>query len=206
MSTDNGGLVRLSLPQGWIELDPRTADLSAELRRSATEQWGDQVDVETLDHAAAPVTAELRRLSASLDLLLAGCFVDVVPAEEERGEPLVLSATVMLALSPEVGGLAEIRGSLAARTDEDLRIVTVDLPAGSSVLAAGSTGLRRPEWTETVPAVFERYFVPVPGLGRAAVLSFLTPNLDMADEFSSLFRVIAESLTFDRAGQPTVGT
>jgi hypothetical protein len=188
-----------------LELDPRVADLSAELRRSAIEQWGDKVDLETLEYAAAPVTAELRRLSASLDLLLAGCFVDVVPAEEERVEPLVLSATVLLALSPEVGGLAEIRGGLAARTEADLRIVTVGLPAGGAVLAAGGAELRRPEWTEAVPAVFERYFVPVPGLGRAAVLSFLTPNVDMADDFSSVFRAIAESLTFDAADQSTVG-
>lgn len=202
----SAGTVRLGLPRGWLELDPRAEDLAAELRRSAGEQWGDRVDLATLDQAAAPVTAELRRLSASLDLLLAGCYVDVVPAENERSDPLVLSATVMLALSPEVGGLSEIRGSLATRTDEDLRILTVALPAGSAVLASGRTELSRPEWTETVPAVFERYFLPVPGLGRAAVLSFLTPNLDLVDDFSDLFRVIAESLTFDTAGQSTIAT
>ncbi|GLZ40602.1 hypothetical protein [Actinokineospora sp. NBRC 105648] len=201
------GSVALRLPKEWLELDPRVEDIAADLRRTAVEQWGDRVDLAVLDRIAAPVTAELRRLSAMADIVLAGCYTDVVEAAA-GGEPLVLTANVLLAISPPVDGIAGIRRALSAK--DDLEVTGVELAAGTAVLATGRIELNRPEWTEPVPALFHRYFIPFPGADRAAVLSFLTPNVDLADEFATIFRTIADTLAMTAgrpaAGQPGSGT
>ncbi|CRK57697.1 TPR repeat-containing protein [Alloactinosynnema sp. L-07] len=197
--------VTVRLPSGWLDIDPRAEDLTAEVRRGAIAQWGDQVDLSVLDQAAAPMTAELRRLSAVAEVLLAGCYAEAIVGDDNE-QPLVLTANVVLAMTPPVSCLAEIRRGLAKRAGAGSTIVGVDLPAGPAVLAAEQVVLSHPEWTVRIPAAQRQYFLQIDGSGKAAVLSFLTPNLDLADEFDAVFRAIADTLTvtpLDHSGNGT---
>lgn len=179
--------VSLQLPNGWIELDPRTPNLLAELER-ALEVTADS------HHAAiallAPLAVELSRAAADSDVVLAGFFAHAVEIDGSA-EPLVLTANVLLAVSPPVEDLAQAHAAL----DGDVR--PVDLPAGAAVLATAEVRISDPRWDGSVPARTRRYLVPVPGTDRIAVLHFLTPNLDLADQFDDVFAAIAETLTFD---------
>jgi len=100
---------------------------------------------------------------------------------------------VVLAVSPQVGGMDEVHAALAASGGE---VQPVDLPAGAGVLSTGETQVSDPAWDATVPARTRRYLVPVPGTDRVAALNFLTPNLDLADQFDEVFAAIAETLEF----------
>jgi hypothetical protein len=73
----------------------------------------------------------------------------------------------------------------------------VDLPAGEAVLVSGTTEVDDPDWTGAQPAHLRRYFVPVPGMSRVAALSFLTPNVDLAEQFDEVFDAIAQTLAFE---------
>lgn len=178
--------VSLDLPTGWLELDPREPDLVGELRRKVG------VPAEANEAAVAllaPLALELARSTAGADILLVGFFAQAIEIDG-ADEPFVVTANVVLAVSPPVAGLDEARAAL----DGDIR--PVDLPAGVGVVATGETTIRDPQWEEDVPARTRRYLVPVPGTDRLVALNFLTPNLDLADQFDEVFDAIAETLEF----------
>lgn len=181
--------VSLQLPTGWIELDPREPDLVGELRKA--------IDVpDDADDAAvavlAPLALELARTAAGADMVLVGFFAQAIEIDGVT-EPFVITANVVLAVSPQVGSLDEVRAALEG---SDTTISPIDLPAGAGVLATGSTEIRDPDWEGSVPARTRRYLVPVPGTDRIAALNFLTPNLDLADQFDEVFDAIAATLEF----------
>jgi hypothetical protein len=189
------GGATLRLPDGWAEVDLHAADPLDGVREPA-----DADTDELVGNAIAPAIAELRRLSENADILGAAFTCEIVDVPG-RAEPGLLCACLTLAVSPPVGGLADVRRDLAT-LDTEVDIRTVPLAAGTSVLVAGAIevhvtdqlGHRVP-----LPARLFRYFVPIPGLDRLAVLSFLTPNEDAKDEFGVVFAAIADSLRFQRA-------
>lgn len=183
--------VSIRMPRGWLEIDPRNPDVTAELVRTAREQWGDGIDAERIARHVAPVASGLRAMAEETGLVLAGFFADFLAGED--GD-LLLTASVTLAISPPVG-IADVRHDLYARSAEKISIRTVDLPAGEGVLATCEVDLRSPEWTGS--GLMQRYFVPVPESSRFAVLSLFTPNRDLADLFADVFGAIAESLRFE---------
>ena len=83
----------------------------------------------------------------------------------------------------------------AWRGDPELVLNQPAYSAGS-VLVAGPTEVDSPGWSGPQEAVLRRYFVPVPGMDRVAALSFLTPNLDLAEDFAELFDSVAATLRF----------
>lgn len=189
--------VVLRLPEGWLELDPREPDLLAELRRAVGQHWGQELDDERLLSLLAPLAIELRRLAESAEMVLVGLYTRVVPVDGED-LPLVLTAHAVLALAPAPGDLDEVRRVLEVDADtHGLEVRPVELPAGHGVLVAGTTQIRHPAWDSPAPARLRRYFVPVPGTQRLATLSFLTPNVDLADSFEELFDAVAETLSFE---------
>lgn len=195
--------VSLTLPTGWREFDPRSEDLLAELERNVDVPAGARdVAVSLL----APLALELRRATAASDVVLVGFFAQAIDIEGAP-DPLVLTANVTLAVSPEVGGLAEVRAVLEG---DGATVAPVDLPAGAGVVSTGETLVSGDTWDGTVTARTRRYLVPVPGTSRMAALNFLTPNLDLADQFDEVFDAIAGSLSFswDEPDQPadTSGT
>lgn len=181
--------VSLSLPTGWIELDPRAPDLIAELRQAV------DVPSDARDAAVdllAPLALELARVTAATDVVLAGFYAQAIEIDGSA-EPFVITANVVLAVSPQVGGMDEVRAALETSGDD---IRPVDLPAGAGVLSTGETQVSDPAWDAPVPARTRRYLVPIPGTDRMAALSFLTPNLDLADQFDEVFAAVAETLEF----------
>lgn len=191
--------VSLSLPTGWIELDPRAPDLVAELERAIG------VPDEAREGALAllaPLAVELARSAAAADVVVVGLYAQAIPIEG-ADEPFVVTAHALLALSPDGTDLDE---ALAGLSRDGRDVAPVDLPAGAGVLATGETEVRDPSWETAITARTRRYFVPVPGTSRMAALSFLTPNLDLADQFDDVFAAIAETLEFgwDAPGQSTV--
>ncbi|GGM70462.1 hypothetical protein GCM10011609_02680 [Lentzea pudingi] len=183
--------VSIRMPRGWLEIDPRNPDVTAELTRTAREQWGDGVDAERIARHVAPMASGLRALADETGLVLAGFYADFLGDEDT---PLLLTANATLAISPPVS-ITDLRHDLYARSAEKISIRTVDLPAGEGVLATCEVDLRRTGWTGS--GLLHRYFVPVPDSSRFAVLSLFTPNRDLADLFADVFGAIAESLRFD---------
>lgn len=180
--------IELELPEGWLEIDPREEDL-VEAVQSALDVPPENEAL--LVELVAPLAIRLRRLAVQGDVVLAGFFSQLVPIEGE--EPLVISAQVLLALSPPVGDLERLQDAVAG---EGVEVRPVDLPAGSGVLVSGTIEVDSPGWAGPTEAVLRRYFVPVPGMSRVAALSFLTPNVDLADDFAEVFDAVAGTLTF----------
>lgn len=181
--------VSLQLPAGWVELDPREPDLVAELGRAIG------IPPEARDGALAllaPMALALSRSVDASDVVLVGFYAQAIEIDGSA-EPFVVTANVMLAVSPQVGGMDEVRAALKTAGDD---IRPVDLPAGAGVLSTGETQVSDPAWDATVPARTRRYLVPIPGTDRMAALSFLTPNLDLADQFDEVFAAVAETLEF----------
>ena len=185
--------VTVNLPDGWLEIDPRQPDIAAELRRTVRERLDIEADTERVVQITAPLATELRRLTAETDVLIAGFFAELIPAGQQQ---LLTTASLILAISPPVQGLAEVRRALAAKSAHRMRIRTVDLPAGESVVSTATITLTRPEWPDTIPALLTHYFIPVPDSDRIATLCLLTPNVDLTDAFDSVFEAIAESVAF----------
>jgi hypothetical protein len=185
--------VTVNLPEGWLEIDPRQPDIAAELRRTVRERLDVEADTERVVQVAGPLAAELRRLTADTDVLIAGFFAEFILAGDQR---LVTTASLILAISPPVQGLAEVRRALATKSADRTRIRTADLPAGEAVVSTATITLTRPEWPDTIPALLTHYFIPVPGSDRIATLCLLTPNVDLAGAFDVVFDAIAESVAF----------
>lgn len=182
--------VALRLPPGWIELDPREPDLVVELERALGVPDEARDDVLRL---LAPLALELHRTAADGNVVLVGLFAQAFPIEG-ADDPYVMTAHVLLSLSPPVNGLDEVRAGLAERGGQ---LSPVDLPAGEGVLATVETQIHDPSWETAVPARARHYVVPVPGTPTMAILSFLTPNLDLTEEFDEVFDAIASTLTFE---------
>lgn len=182
--------VALRLPPGWIELDPRAPDLVAELERAIGVPEEARPDAVRL---LAPLALELSRSAADGNVVLVGLFAQAIPVDGSE-DPYVVTAHVLLSVSPPVDGLDEVRAGPAGRGAE---VVPVDLPAGAGVLATAQTEVRDPSWDRPLPAHSRRYVVPVPGTPAVAILSFLTPNLDLTEQFDEVFAAVAETLAFD---------
>ena len=133
--------------------------------------------------------------------MLVGLFARAIEVDG-TDDPYVLTAHVMLSLSPPVNGLDEVRAGLDGHAD---RVTQVDLPAGPGVVAVGRTEVRDPSWSSSVPAHSRRYVVPVPGTPTMAILSFLTPNLDLIEQFDEVFAAVAETLSFSADDEPGSG-
>ncbi|WP_410591442.1 hypothetical protein [Amycolatopsis sp. lyj-23] len=187
--------ISVRLPENWLEIDPRAEDLTAELTRTAREHHGDGVDDDLLARLAGPLALELRRLTASTDLILAAFFAEIV--DTGSPQPLLITANLAIALSPPVGDLNQLRRRIEqdARA-ADVEITTRELPAGLAVSTAGHLDVEHAGWSDTVRAFTRRFYLPVPGLGRVAALTFVTPNLDLVDEFDEVFAAIAGTLSF----------
>lgn len=183
------GTVSLQLPEGWIEIDPREPDVLGALRSKVDVAPGNE---EVLVALLAPLAVRLGRLAAAGDIVLAGFYSDLIELEDGT-EPFVMAAQVTLAMSPPVGDVERLREVIGG---EDVSITPVDLPAGPAVLVAGTTEVDDEAWDAAQPAHLRRYFVPVPGMSRVAALSFLTPNIDLAEQFDEVFAAIATTLAF----------
>lgn len=179
--------VSLKLPADWVELDPREPDLLAELqeRIDVPSPLRDEVLV-----LLAPLAVELGRIAAAADVVLVGLFARTIQVEGDD-RPLVVNAHVSLAVSPAIESLEQVQECVEGGTVEP-----VNLPGGSGVRHTGQTMVHDSTWDEPVAAYMRRYFVPVPGTDRLAALSFLTPNLDLVEQFAEVFDAVAETLQF----------
>jgi hypothetical protein len=187
--------IRVRLPKNWLEIDPRAEDITAELTRTARGHYGDDVDEDLIARLAGPLALELRRLTATTDLILAGFFAEIV--DTGSPQPMLITANVAIGLSPPVGDLQHVRRQIEQDArDADIEITTRELPAGLAVSTAGHLDVEHVGWSDTVRAFTRRFYLPVPGLDRVAALTFVTPNLDLIDEFDEVFAAIAGTLAF----------
>lgn len=188
----------MRLPEGWLDLDPREPDLLAELREATARQWPERQPDERVAHLLGPLLVELRGMVARADVLVVGVYADTVPVAGSP-DPLLVTANVTLALSP-VMTTPDADALLADFGSADGVIVeSVALPAGRAVRLATITELDNPDWERPVPALLRRYLLPVPALSRVAVLTFLSPNLELADAFDVVFAAVANTVRFDVA-------
>jgi hypothetical protein len=189
--------VTLRLPEGWWELDPRAEDIVAELSRAIGAEKVAAVPQETLMELLIPLGIELRRLSDQVDPVLVGLYTHAIQVAG-MDKPLVVTAQVLLALSRFPSDLDTVRMGLSEQRagQPAMRLTPVTLPAGEAVQEVGPVKVRHPDWEAPVTAHQRRYFLPVAGSGRVAVLTFLTPNLDLVEAFDGVFEAIAETLSF----------
>jgi hypothetical protein len=180
--------VRLRLPVGWQELDPRGADFDAEFDRAVRAVW----HADRLDPVVARLGARLKAAVAGQDVLLVG-FTGEVVRSPDQSLTGVVTASVTLVLTAMVDDLERLRSRLSA-DEPELTVRTVSLPAGDAVLAAGVSVA-----PEGVPVFRCEYFLPVPDSGLLAVLAFRTPNTGLADGFTAVFDAVARSAEFGSA-------
>lgn len=176
--------VFLRLPGGWKELDGSASSAATQLDNLGFE--------ESARSLVAPLLNELQLAASQAETLVIGVFSHVYPLEDGN-DPLVISAQIVLAVSPTGFGLGESQKWLRAMAGETRPI---SLPAGQGVLHVGETQLKHPAWRSGVPARTRRYVVPVPGRDKIAVLNCVTPNIDLAEKFDEVFDAIARTLEF----------
>ncbi|GAA2697102.1 MULTISPECIES: hypothetical protein [Actinosynnema] len=182
----------LRLPAGWIEIDPRS---DAPLPSAALSARAQRAEAERVAKLAAPVALELRKLSEGSEPLLAAVWAgggDLAPP--------ALTAGALLAVSPAVGGLAQVWASIErAPGAGEVTVSSVELPVGVALLATTEVDLPSPGLPVPDRALVSRYFLRLPNSDRVAVLSFTTPNTELADRFGEVFAAIAASLRFHAA-------
>ncbi|ACU36989.1 hypothetical protein [Actinosynnema mirum] len=192
----------LRLPAGWIEIDPRS---DAPLPSAALSARAQRAEAERVAKLAGPVALELRKLSEGSEPLLAAVWAgggDLAPP--------ALTAGALLAVSPAVGGLAQVWASIErAPGAGEVTVSSVELPGGVALLATTEVDLPAPDLpAPDLPepdlptpdrALVSRYFLRLPNSDRVAVLSFTTPNTELADRFGEVFAAIAASLRFHAA-------
>jgi hypothetical protein len=147
---------------------------------------------------------------------------DVVPAtsdgplldDEGKINPqtipqMFLSAVVLLAtypasdISPEgtAVSVAALLAALETPTSTRSRYLRnpaqVLLPAGPSVEVKALETFNAPELREPIPIYALTYHLPISNGEGLAILSFRTPCLGLADEFTELFKAMAETLEFE---------
>ena len=183
--------VWLQLPDSWLEVDPRVTDLEEEVLRTLNEHHADTRDEAAVKRFVAPLSTELRRLSAHVDVVLAGFFTEYVDSGSDGLQ--VFTANVTIALSPHIGDGAGVRGEIEREAGAaGTGICVHELTGGPALTTWGRVHLPH-TGTE---AFTRRFHIPVPGLDRIAVLAFVTPNVDFAAEFDRLFVMIADTFRF----------
>lgn len=200
--------VSLRLPRGWIALDPRQPDLLTELQQAIITYWADQqreapIDAEELLGLLAPLTLDLHKVAGIAEIVLVALYTQVFPAGPDE-LPLVVSANATLAVTPlppdltDPASLRDLVGKGGSGINGEPEIRTTDLPTGRSVLVCGLTEISDETAEISVPGLLRRYFIPIPAAHRLAVLSFVTPNVELAESFDPVFAAMAASLAFER--------
>lgn len=193
----------VSLGEGWEILPPDVEQLTAWVRNRVEAATTEPTGLE--EAFIRTTTADLRRaLSTGAELI--ALFAEVVPAEPnpdagEEAPPAVLSASVALAFVHRsmVDGLAKFTPGfirLGLRRDSAGR----PLALPREISSAGGPAVETQELiAEAGPlgqdALRVSYYKPLASGEWLGILTFQTPNVEVADEWVSLFRAMAETLT-----------
>ena len=182
--------VEVFLPATWRALDLDPATRGESIRRLAAE---------TAEGGSAELVAARRRMQARLEQVAeaaagAGASLGFVFSTVADGR--LASASLIVALI-EAADRGEGFAALSARSmTEGLQLRLggrVDelmagpgLRVGRRQVVSGATG-------ETSEVEIVQWYVPHEGGGRLAVLTFSTPNVELADQFGEVFDAIAQT-------------
>ncbi len=212
---DTYGIV---FPNAWHELSVDRSELATQLVKlkadwSTRDGWTKTMGRQ-LDLSAA-------RLSAGLDEMRAALAATYVTAfdhsDAARAEPDLVSATCIVGTltnsdfgtnEPLSAPTLVVAGNLKRGSDDD----AVDLEPPSVVLLPAGAAARfirhqsvRVSLGETAAVFTETYLVPhAPESDKMCILTFSTPNTELAQDFSPLFARIAGTLRLFREGEPTI--
>ena len=214
---DTYGIV---FPNAWHELSVDRGELSAELTKikadwSKRDGWTKTMGRQ-LDLSAARVSAGLDEMRAAL----AATYVTLLDdSDAARAEPDLVSATCVVGtLTSADFGLHEalsapklvVAGNLKRGDDSDAVDLeppsVVHLPAGAAARFIRHQSVRV-SLGETAAVFTETYLVPhAPESDKMCIVTFSTPNTDLAQDFSPLFARIAGTLRLFREGEPTIAS
>ncbi len=215
----------IQLPDGWTRL-PLDRDEVRRLVDETASLLGDRAlpttDVQTLKALLGKMVVE----AEDAGVVLAASYIDFLPEDEvvpatssgpvvddsgtidpETLPQVLLSAVAMLATfgADQItsdGVSISIRAVEAAlQTPADgTRYLgdpeTVSLQVGIAVEVRAIETINAPEFRKPPSIYVQSYYLPVASGNGLAVLTFRTPCLGLADEFTRLFRLMAESLLF----------
>lgn len=198
----------LTLPEGWVEVPSDPEELVTRISdRIASTRPGALDDIEV--RRSLFLLRRLAERAQQAGLALSAATLESIDGEAEEDDgAYLLAATAWLAVLPaEHFGVPVVTfEQLRAAVDESPggsqveRLhdpVLVDLPGGAAM--RDSTLSRRPlgdGTAEQVPILDVRYHTIVGEGEGLAVLGFLTPNVELADELGELFEAIAQTLEF----------
>lgn len=204
-TTDLPDEYKLYLPPEWVEFDLTAADAIDQAGSFLQDRLGDEYD----NPASRVFEAMLRKALVEAmagGVVLAGAYADV---DSEGGEPSILSATATVALRSTPGGMAigpDLIEQLFAPDGDaapDRSVASVDLSVGPVIRIAETRTVQLEDWPQAGQFFTVQFFIPTPSGTGLAILTFTTPTLPLADGFSDLFDVIAES--FEYVWEPTEG-
>lgn len=210
MSTTQPDSFVISLPEGWREVPIDPDGLVDAVREGAAATLPAEV-VESLEfkHQLLVLRRLAQQMSAS-GVVFAAAMSDAVTTDDADEPPLFLSAVMTLATFPAQSLGADTirfehlqRGASEAAASSGLELLAepavVELGDSPAVYVVGTQRVEDPGSGSTMLLVHCRYYVLIGDGDGMAALAFLTPNVEISEEFAELFYSVACSLEFTTA-------
>jgi hypothetical protein len=200
----------ISLPEGWREVPLDPAGLVDAVREGASATLPpEMVDSLEFKHQLLVLRRLAQQMSAA-GVVFAAAMSDAVTTDDADEPPLFLSAVMTLAtFHAQSLGADTIRfehlqrGASEAATSSGLELLAeptvVELGDSPAVYVVGTQRVEDPNTGSSMLLLHCRYYVIIGEGDGMAALAFLTPNVEISDEFAELFYSVACGLEFTTA-------
>jgi len=200
----------LSLPEGWMEVPLDPDELVAAIRQSAAERLPSGT-VESLEFKHQMLV--MRRIAQQAiagGVVCAAAYSDAVEMTDASEPPVLLGAVMALAtFSADSLRTDRVlfehlqRGAAEATAESSIELLAeptvIEVGGSPAVYVTGIDRVDDPAAGQTIAVLHSRFYLLIgAGTGMAA-LTFLTPSVELSEEFLELFYVIANSLEFTTA-------
>lgn len=207
----------IQIPGAWTSIPLEKEEAAALIDRTWVGPTIEGISPDDVTRAKA-LLGKLVVEATAVGVVFAASYFDLLPAVVEdanrtvEGEnlPILLSAVALLGTIPSrdisSDGMAvstdSLMAALATPASKDKRYLQepemVILPAGAAVEIRAIEVTRVPNLSDEVTFYSVTYYLPVSAGEGLAILTFRTPSLGLTEEFTALFRTIADTLEFTR--------
>lgn len=202
----------ITVPFPWSEFDIHPAVRDKNIREVVRSRVRANPELAHQERDLAKALRKLCRTAWQEGVVYCGSLAELIDGEV----PLVANITVALVRARDKDGTALSTSPIAIMTSVDeipkgkrptdpwRQVVLVDLPeAGPAARTQGIEDIDLPDTARPMRVVMMQTFVAVPGTDEmVAVITGLTPQLELADPMLELFGLITDTFEFLPAAEP----